>query len=271
MNTNVDISIQTITPTIARGMLEANKGNRPRADKHVKKLALAMKNGEWKFNGEAIKFNGDKLVDGQHRLSAIVESGVSVQTLVIRNLDDDVFDTIDQGKKRTMGDTLSVLGEKHYNQLASVLRMTDAYYTGTINTNKPHNPSNADADRLLGAYPEARRSVDYVSKSGIRKHVQASVAGTFHCIASRVDGVAPEDVDTFVQRVATGVGLQETDAEYKLRDKLIENRTSAAKLPQRVLLAYWIKAWNLHRKGKPVKILRLKLSGDGAEDFPTAM
>ena len=271
MNTNVDISIQTITPEIARKMLERNTRNRPRTTNHVKKLAKAMKSGEWKLNGEAIKFNGTTLVDGQHRLTAVIESGVAIQSIVVHNLDEDVFDTLDQGKKRTLADTFSVLGEKNCSNLASAIRVIDAYYSGAFSTDKRHGVDNAEADVLLEKYPEARRSVAVSDNKNVKKLTTVSMTATFHCIASRVDGVDPKQVDDFVSKVITGIGLEENSAEYRLREKLLEDKMSVAKLPIRSVLGYWIKAWNLHRKGKLVKVLRLKLTGDGAEEFPTAI
>ncbi len=49
--------------------------------------ANAMKSGEWKYNGESIKVCTDgSLLDGQHRLEACIESGVTFDTLLVTNL-----------------------------------------------------------------------------------------------------------------------------------------------------------------------------------------
>lgn len=65
----------------------------------------------WKMNGEAIKFsNTGRLLDGQHRLLACVESGCSVRTLVIRGLPEDTQETMDAGKSRTMANVLELKG-----------------------------------------------------------------------------------------------------------------------------------------------------------------
>ena len=74
----MEARIELITPKIAEQYLAKNSNNYSRLYKAtVDQYAYEMLNGEWIFNGEAIKFNkSGKLVDGQHRLSAIVKSDV---------------------------------------------------------------------------------------------------------------------------------------------------------------------------------------------------
>ena len=88
----MNVKIEVITPEIAKDYLAKNTGNyrkinKSRVDAYSKDMSL----GKWEFNGESIKFsNSGKLVDGQHRLSAIVKSGVPVKMLVIYGVDDEV-------------------------------------------------------------------------------------------------------------------------------------------------------------------------------------
>lgn len=71
--------------------------------------ARQMREGLWHFNAETIKFdvNGN-LLDGQHRLMAIVKSGCAISCLVVRNLPSEVFSTIDRGTIRSYGDVFSI-------------------------------------------------------------------------------------------------------------------------------------------------------------------
>lgn len=47
-----------------------------------------MQDGKWKLNGKTICFDRTgRLLNGQHRLSAVVRSGVSLTTVVVRGLD----------------------------------------------------------------------------------------------------------------------------------------------------------------------------------------
>ena len=69
----ITVNQETITPELAAEFLKKNKSNRPLSSKHVIALAGSIERGEWMFTGESIKFSeSDTLLDGQHRLSAIV-------------------------------------------------------------------------------------------------------------------------------------------------------------------------------------------------------
>lgn len=94
--------VEHITPAVAEEMLLMNENNYRKMDKkRVKMFARDMANGEWELNGEAIKFNNrGELVDGQHRLAAIVEAGRTVDMLVIRGVMNNVK-LFDMGKNRT--------------------------------------------------------------------------------------------------------------------------------------------------------------------------
>lgn len=102
------VSLETITPAKAAAMLEShNTGNRKMRRAHAKRLALLMKNGEFDTTPQGITIGrSGRILDGQHRLQAIVDSGTSQVMIVFRDVDDDVFTKIDQGAKRSMTDLL---------------------------------------------------------------------------------------------------------------------------------------------------------------------
>ena len=98
-----------ITPDVARQMLERNTGNRNIRPAHVKSLAGAMSRGEWEVSHQGIAFGDDgKLVDGQHRLAAVIASGVSIKTVVFYGLSGSSFAVMDQGKPRSVADIFGV-------------------------------------------------------------------------------------------------------------------------------------------------------------------
>lgn len=73
-------TIETVTPMKAARWLKRNIANRRVSPKVVRNYAGDMSRGEWLLNGEAIKFDRDgNLLDGQHRLGAIVHNGKSVR------------------------------------------------------------------------------------------------------------------------------------------------------------------------------------------------
>ena len=116
--------VTTITPEMAKEMLEHNyEGNRNMRKTYVAQLANVMKSGRYMSeNGQTIVMGEDDgvLYDGQHRLAAIVQSGVSQTMLVVRIVDGkEVYKTIDNGTKRTAGDFVKLPDR---NNAASVAR-----------------------------------------------------------------------------------------------------------------------------------------------------
>jgi hypothetical protein len=97
--------IETISPELAALYLRSNTKNRYVRQSHVKWLAESMKIGQWKLTHQGICFDSDgAMVDGQHRLLAIIESGQAVQMLVSRGSSSEGFDACDLGIVRSLAD-----------------------------------------------------------------------------------------------------------------------------------------------------------------------
>ena len=83
-----------ITPEIAEKMLGKNTNNYRRLNSStVTKYAREMFLGYWQVNGEPIVFSKDgTLLNGQHRLAAIIKSNTTQKMLVVTDVTADVFD-----------------------------------------------------------------------------------------------------------------------------------------------------------------------------------
>lgn len=99
-------SIVEITPTLARHYLETcNTQNRKLRIGIIKKYANFMLKGEWVITDQAISFDvNNRLLNGQHRLHAVIHSGLSIKFLVARNLPTDSYKYMDQGALRSQHD-----------------------------------------------------------------------------------------------------------------------------------------------------------------------
>lgn len=99
-----------VTPITAQEWLtNSNVDNRRVRTSHVEYLKGLLLRGEYKFTHQGIAFTkSDRLVDGQHRLMAIVAADVSTWLFVMTGLDEDVFEAIDGGVKRTMEDQTTI-------------------------------------------------------------------------------------------------------------------------------------------------------------------
>lgn len=110
----METKVVTITPEMAKSMLEHNmKNNRPVLKSTVHAYARQMRNGHWNLTHQGIAFdeNGE-LVDGQHRLHAIIEANIPVNmnvTYNVHRVPGEVF-TIDMGRKRTYANVATMSG-----------------------------------------------------------------------------------------------------------------------------------------------------------------
>lgn len=102
--------IETIDADMARKYLEHNMVNRHINHERVLAYKDELINGSWELNGESIKFNSDgEMIDGQHRLSAIIESGIPMTTVVTYGIDTEIS-SIDRGRPRSLRDSLIIGG-----------------------------------------------------------------------------------------------------------------------------------------------------------------
>jgi hypothetical protein len=120
----IEQAVETITPAKARKYLESMEKNRRVRKRVVERYALAMAADQWSFTGEPIIFsNKGVLLDGQHRLHACVESGVSFKTSVLRGVDADTFADMNTGASRTPGDALYVAGYSKTKLCAAAIKV----------------------------------------------------------------------------------------------------------------------------------------------------
>lgn len=115
----IETKMMLITPEIAKKYLERNTENRTLRPSWVNTLALAIKNNEFITTHQSIAFSeSGRLLDGQHRLHAIVQSNKPVNMLVTTNLAENTFQAIDCGIKRTISDLTGL-----QNKTADVCRL----------------------------------------------------------------------------------------------------------------------------------------------------
>lgn len=117
---NMETKIVKITPEIAERYLGKNESNRNLLKSRVTIYSRDIKAGRWKFNPNPIVFDEKGiLIDGQHRLHAIIEAGEPVDMLVMFGAPPESKDIIDFGKPRTSSDILKMEGYADTNNVAA--------------------------------------------------------------------------------------------------------------------------------------------------------
>jgi len=253
--------VMTITPEMAEHLLSLNTDNRPIRDKWVDELARCIGNGEWKLNGEPLILNGERLLDGQHRLLAIIKAGVSVESVVTTGVPVDTFATLGRNKPRTDADVFALLGVENRYITAGALKWIDQYLTSRVGRSVVY--SNQEMIALLESHSE----VGYSAKrcAWTRTLISPSVLAASHYLFCKIDADAAE---SFVSQLLSGADLEVGDGVYWLRERLLNNKLSHSSLTRKYLFALTIKAWNARRSGKSVRTLSWKGNSLKPEPFP---
>jgi hypothetical protein len=255
----VDVQIESINPEIAKKYLAQMGKNRHLTQFHLGGMIRDMKAGRWIFNGDPIRFNGDKLIDGQHRLTALIASGKTFDFVVIRQLPKEAFETIDIGRKRTTADYLSMEGHHYAQKLSSAARWYLAYKRyQNFGTHEPI--TNNEKLAIVAEVPQLASYVNSYNLGG-RAPVQMSPAmlATCHLLFwERAKGPA----DEFMDGITSGLELKAGDPRYTARQWIIRRPRAERHTTSRFTVAagnLLIRAWNAWRAGEQlVKINPMK-------------
>lgn len=258
-----------VTPEQARIWLDTkNPKNRPIAQRTVDRYAQEMKAGRWKLNGEAIIFGrSGNLLNGQHRLKACVQAGKSFETVVTLGVEDEFFDTLDDGNPRKMSDVLAIKGEAYSKTVASALYFVYSYATNNLTRAKNKTiPTKQLLERLLETQPGIRDSVRYYHMLKQRPGaflLPPSLGIGLHYIFSLVDEAKAA---TFFEQFQSGLNIDAGNPIGLLRQRLIAGAQTSNKLRTEAQYAYTVIAWNAYATGK--KLTRMSFpAGDSLPEI----
>lgn len=151
--------IRTITPAEAAKLLEQNTSNRVLNKSAVNRYAAAMARGEWLVGNDAICIGKDGIIlNGQHRLYAVVISEVPQEFLVRVDVESNDLKAMDQGNKRIGADIATLLGHKMSRAQSKALRLLGTNWALTATMATP------SVDELIGLDNEWSSSIEEASK-----------------------------------------------------------------------------------------------------------
>lgn len=252
----------TITPALAKSLITSNTiRNRPLNDRAVTRFANDIKNGKWVLNGEAIILSDNSdIIDGQHRLKAVIKANLPIKSLVVRGAELSAFDTIDIGSKRSGSDILGIAGYSHSRLLAAVLRSLDSFKASGFQPSVPILGQSLNTDKrvnyleLIKKYPNAIESAKYIhnrSKNAAMFRPESFAALT-HYLFGEKDVEARDDFFDAIYEMKSG---PEFKPLLTLRRQM-ENTSIAKekKLSVRSRYDYWHTAFVKFRELRKPKI-----------------
>lgn len=196
-----------ITPTYAKSLLENNVNNRSINGNKVSQYAEDMRNGKWQLNGEDIEISeSGRVLNGQHRLSAIIRYGKPVMMGIKFGVSDDVW-IYDRGRLRSSSDCLKMSGLPNELSRGMVVRIVKAhwkYLEGGI------HPTDPEIEKFILSHKKAFYTINEIFKGknktsrGTKVNCQnvPLTTAVFYAVEAGVD---VDDLKRFVQVVHTGI------------------------------------------------------------------
>ena len=264
MNT-IETVIETITPAKAENLLKKNDVNRELRDATVSTYALAMQIGEWApdANDPILISRDGTLLNGQHRLNAVIRAGIPVKMAIRYDVDPAIFAVLDQGAKRTMDDILALDIKGHEAIVAAARRMAclkhGALLSEALNGKMGANRNAASVPIKWVDIEITENRREYVrwvnAAQAVRNRIKIGGVSTycfFPMMVAYLD--RSESVDSFMEDLASEKPVN--DMLYFFREHLRNRKMSGYKLTTKLTLAYLLYAYEAYREGRDLKVFK---------------
>lgn len=265
-----EIFIQKVlmTPSLAKKLLSTMVNNRNLNKNSLSKIIEDIETGQWvSNNGESIKINNEgRLMDGQHRLQAIINTNKPLEIYITFNCHINSINTVDTGAARTLYNVLKINNIKYYNTVGALIQSESVIIKGNSVRYISQSTSVKSYPRIVELAKENADYLNFVCKESDKLYKKFSlISFSFYAKYFNVLYKIDEDVCfSFFNQLADGI-----DAEspiYLLRKALINDSSKSIKKMSNVEKeALFIKCWNHYVNGTDLKSLRWAA---GREDFP---
>lgn len=259
-----------ITPTKARTWLENNFRNRPLKEDVIESYAREMTNGTWARTHQGIAFNdADELIDGQHRLHAVMRSGKSIWMMVTFGLPKEIegkemttMDAVDRGRPRSVADQLKIQhGMSKGVEIAAVC-MSIAHLCNPVRTRR------LSVGETLQIFRAFETPVQWVVDHRVKAHglKQAGLLAAFaFAMVTETEDAGPQITKLYLQ-LTRGENLEEGMPMWLLRNFLLSDEAKLlTRGSHRGLSEVALSAILAHLQGRVLS--KLDVSTDGVEHF----
>jgi hypothetical protein len=214
--------VQRITPERAEQWLAANTANRPVSKSTVRGFAEAMRRGDWLVTHQGIAFDTNGvLVDGQHRLAAIIEADLPVEMTVFSDVEPDSFDV------------LAIEGEKSTTLLAAMVRTVWLYHNrrDASWSGGGAGVTNHQIVQTLAAHPRIREFVPVADRVAAETGMIKSAAGAASYLVEHANKRAR--LEDWYEGIIDGAGLAKSDPRLMFRRTMFAMARRQAGVVQR--------------------------------------
>lgn len=249
----------------ARRLMETNEDNRNLKRGVIDKINRDLINERYYLNGETIAISKTgKLLNGQHRLTSIIETGIPIRTWLIIGVPDEYKTTYDQGTAKTIADFLRMDRVASSKDVAIIIKLILNFKPGDEVTNKDLAERRRSKQDMLEAYEQFEKPIQYALQTygktnWSKTHRAISSVSASHVLISRE---VPESiVDTFFSNLTgSGGDIRPGDPILWTRSKFsqllnprINKFESSSEYKSQIIL----KTWNAWIRKKRVQQLRM--------------
>jgi len=256
-----------IGPEKAKKLLANQITNRPPKMNRVAQYAADMAAGRWSLTPQPVIILKGKMSDGQHRMLAVIKSGVEVE-FVVCYTDIDTTDDLDKGAVRKLSDVLKIKGYDKSRLVASISTKILMYKNGgralfldqsggggtqkqnvSITGSMVQEFFTENTDLI---YTCAEFSAHLYKASSLRLLTESEIGFLYWLFGM------DEKANLFLTSACTGIGLVVKSPELAFR-RILEDRKSKVKvvLPSE-LLKYAVSGFEKFKKGEQCEFLRIK-------------
>jgi len=251
------MEVVDITPDLAVELLKSNTINRALRPSVIENYSILMRDGKWMLNGEGISIaTGGTLLNGQHRLRAIIRANVTVRLPVFYNVDKEAFTTYDQGSVRTGKDILTTQGihPRKAMMLSAGIRLNILFTnTGKLGSHY-HIKNKLTNDEVLKEYNRTDwydKCAQYIIDNYPRQNLPTS-SGHLTFLLYRFFSIDSDFTGDWLDGMISGTGLQKDDFRLWVRDYLWRDVNSLRKTPTKEKTKLIAKAWHYARTNREV-------------------
>jgi hypothetical protein len=262
------VAFATITPAIAEAALVYNLNPRTIRQSALEQRKADLLDGNWSMETGSILFDRyGWLRDGQHRLTAVVATGIPIVANVVLGASEPAVASTDTGSRRSWSDQLKGRGVPNTIAIQSGVTLSwkwDHDLNGLGANTSPTVP------QLEAWFAEHPLSVEYgIEAMRWKRALKGGKPGVFFAFISRMN-----DIDSIAARewgdaMESGANLGELDPIKRVRDRIMTSAHRPNAVGDRIIeLGVIVKAWNLWVMGRQTKFLSWRRGANAREPFP---
>ena len=261
-----EIKQVTITPDMAAELLQRNKNNRSVRKNNVDTLAMAMAKGEWELSNDAIVISeGGFLLNGQHRLLAVIKSGVACPFILFTGAKDTVFDIMDTPTIRRVSDAIQRRGGTNTIKMEATIGKylnlcydyNNAWETNTRYDNKVMETRKGRLDVYEEHSDTLHKWINKCARlqqKGLSIVTESMIAGFAFFLENKLHH-DEQKIVAFLEELLVDGAARNTTVLF-VRKKLMRNKMKVELIPRQDELRYITRAWNDFILGRQVQSIK---------------